>query len=82
MKIINILTKHNTEMADQHHLHGGGDHGRHGWMMVAFCIPIIVIISALAATRVLSKSFLLYALACILTMAVMMGVMYHSNDRQ
>ncbi len=50
--------------------HGG--HGGHGWMMIACCIPMLVIAVALVATGVVSASFLFYAVACTVMMAVMM----------
>ncbi|MHB8508340.1 MAG: hypothetical protein ACYDGR_06790 [Candidatus Dormibacteria bacterium] len=47
-------------------------HGGHGWMMIACCIPMLVIAGALVATGVVSGIFLVYAIACTAMMAMMM----------
>ena len=36
-----------------------GGHGRHGWMMIACCIPMLVIAIALVAAGVIGAGFLL-----------------------
>ena len=46
--------------------------GAHGWMMIACCIPMLVIAVALVATGVASASFLVAAVACTAMMAFMM----------
>ena len=50
----------------------GGHHGGHSWMMIACCIPMIVIAIALVATGVASPGFLLVAVMCTSMMAAMM----------
>lgn len=55
--------------------------GRHRWMMVACCIPMLVIAIALVATGVLSPSFLIFAIVCTLMMATMMGGMDHGGSK-
>jgi nitrate/nitrite transporter NarK len=56
--------------------HGGhGGHGGHGWMMMACCVPMLVIAVVLVATGVISSRFLVTAVACTVMMAVMMRMM-------
>ena len=47
-------------------------HGGHGWMMVACCIPMLVIAVVLVATGTASPGFLIAAVGCTLMMALMM----------
>ena len=47
-------------------------HGRHGWMMIACCIPMLAIAVVLVATGVVGAGFLIVAVGCTLMMAVMM----------
>ena len=51
---------------------GHGGHRGHGWMMIACCIPMLVIAGVLVATGVVSAGFLVVALACTAMMALMM----------
>ena len=61
---------------DAHDAHeteqNAGNHGGHGWMMIACCIPMLVIAGFLVATGVVSAGFLLVAVACTAMMALMM----------
>ncbi len=57
---------------------GHSAHGGNSWMMIACCIPMLVIAVALVATGVASPSFLVVALACTAMMALMMRGMNHS----
>jgi nitrate reductase NapE component len=50
-------------------------HEGHRWMMIACCIPMLVIAVALVATGVVSTGFLVVAVACTVMMALMMGAM-------
>ena len=50
-------------------------HDGHHWMMLACCIPMLLIVIALVVTGVVSASAILYALACVAMMAVMMAGM-------
>ena len=52
-------------------------HRGHDWMMIACCIPMLVIAIALVATGVASPGFLVVALACTAMMALMMRGMGH-----
>ena len=53
----------------------------HSWMMIACCIPMLVIAVVLVATGVASPGFLLVAIGCTVVMALMMAGMGHGNDR-
>lgn len=55
---------------------GGGRHGRHGWMMIACCVPMLAIAVLLVATGAASPGFLVVALGCTAMMALMMGGMH------
>ena len=57
-------------------------HGGHGWMMIACCIPMLVIAVALVATGVASPGFILVAVMCTAMMALMMRGMDHGSDNE
>ena len=63
---------------------GHGGHGGHGWMMIACCIPMLVIAVVLVATGAASPGFLAVAVGCTLMMAMMMAGMSHGgrDDRR
>ena len=73
--------------AEGQHRHGGPDHGTaphgghggHGWMMIACCIPMLVIAVILVATGIASPGFLAVAVGCTLMMALMMRGMGHGG---
>ena len=54
-------------------------HGGHGWMMIACCVPVLLIAFALVAAGVVSVGFLAAALACTAVMALMMRGMDHAG---
>ena len=59
-----------------HGEHGGhGGHGGHRWMMVACCIPMVVIVVTLVATGVAGTGAIIYAAVCLGMMALMMRAM-------
>jgi hypothetical protein len=60
---------------ERHEAHGG-----HGWMMIACCIPMLVIAVALVATGVAGPGLIVAAVGCTLMMAVMMRGMGHGGD--
>ena len=59
--------------SDPHAGHAG--HGGHGWMMIACCIPMIIIAVALVATGVAGPGFIVVALMCTAMMTLMMKAM-------
>ena len=59
--------------------HGQGGHSGHGWMMIACCIPMLVIAGVLVATGAASPGFLVVAVGCTLMMALMMRGMGHGG---
>jgi len=61
---------------ERHEAHGG-----HGWMMIACCIPMLVIAGILVATGAASPGFLVVAVGCTLMMALMMRGTGHRGDR-
>lgn len=66
--------------SEEHAGHAGGR--GHSWMMIACCIPMLVIALVLVATGVVGVGFLLIAGACTLMMALMMGGTGHPGHRQ
>ena len=62
------------------HEHGG--HSGHGWMMVACCIPMIVIAIALVATGVVGSGLIFAAIMCTLMMAMMMRMMSGGSEQK
>lgn len=58
---------------------GHGGHGGHGWMMIACCIPMLVLAVILVATGVASPGFLVAAVGCTLMVALMMRGMSHGG---
>ena len=55
--------------------HGGHSH----WLMIACCIPMLVIAVALVATGVAGPGFIVAAIACTAMMALMMRGMSHGS---
>ncbi|MEU5260117.1 hypothetical protein [Amycolatopsis sp. NPDC021455] len=51
--------------------------GGHGWMMIACCVPMLVIAAVLLATGVVGVDFLIVAVMCTVMMALMMRGMGH-----
>ena len=64
-----------------HAKRSGHRHAGHGWMMIACCIPMLVIAIALVATGVASVGFIFVALMCTLMMALMMRGMHGGDGR-
>jgi hypothetical protein len=54
-------------------------HGAHRWMMIACCIPMLVIVGVLVATGVAGAGAILYAVVCLAMMALMMRLMPGSH---
>ena len=68
-----------TPQAEEHGHRRG--HMGHGLMMIACCIPILMIAILLVATGVASASFLFAAIACIAMMGLMMAMMMGGMSR-
>lgn len=56
--------------AQQGHDHGG--HAGHNWMMIACCVPMLVIAIALVASGTVGAGVIVVALGCTLMMVLMM----------
>lgn len=54
---------------------GDGGHSGHRLMMIACCIPMLVIVGILVATGVAGSGAILYAVVCTAMMALMMFAM-------
>ena len=50
-------------------------HGGHGLMMIACCIPMLIIVGILVVTGVAGSGLILYAVLCTAMMALMMFAM-------
>ncbi|MGY5080900.1 hypothetical protein ACWIGX_28045 [Streptomyces nigrescens] len=50
----------------------GRRRGSRGWIMLACCIPLVIIVFVLAATGVVDFGFGFVAIACLAMMALMM----------
>lgn len=59
----------------QEHPHEDEGHGGHRWMMIACCIPMLVIVGALVATGVAGTGAIAFAVICFGMMALMMFTM-------
>lgn len=54
---------------------GHEGHGGHRLMMIACCIPMLIIVGILVATGVVGSGAILYAVLCTLMMGLMMFAM-------
>ncbi|MDA8267734.1 MAG: hypothetical protein M0013_05090 [Actinomycetota bacterium] len=66
-------------MDHEGHQVGHDGHGGHHWMMMACCVPMVVIVLALVATGTVSVGFILFAVLCVGMMALMMRGMDHGS---
>ena len=62
-----------TKRSAQRTHHAG--HSGHRWMMIACCIPIVVIAVTLVATGVVGAGLIFGATMCTVMMAMMMAMM-------
>ena len=63
---------------DRHNHQAPGPHGPHGghrWMMIACCIPMLVVVGALIATGIAGTGVIIYAVVCLAMMWLMMKAM-------
>ena len=65
--------------AHEGHEMGHAGHGGHHWMMMACCVPMVVIVVALVATGTVGAGFIIFAVVCIGVMALMMRGMDHDS---
>jgi hypothetical protein len=57
-----------------------GAHGGHRWMMMACCVPMLLIAVALVVSGVANAGAIFFAVACTAMMALMMVGMGHGAD--
>lgn len=57
-------------------------HGGHGWLMIACCVPMLVIAVALVVTGVAGQGFIVAAVGCTVMMALMMRGMSHGDGSE
>ena len=70
-----------TNQTDEHGRRGShAGHGAHGLMMIACCIPMLVIAIVLVATGVIGSGFIFVAVMCTVMMAAMMSMMSGGNQ--
>ena len=50
-------------------------HGGHRWMMIACCIPMLLVVAALVISGVVGAGALVFAVACLAMMWLMMRAM-------
>lgn len=68
------------DLHDPHTAHDtAGRRGSHGWMMIACCIPMLVIAVALVIAGIASPGFIVAAIVCTVMMAFMMRGMDHGG---
>ena len=61
---------------EDRHSHDSAQHGGHGhWLMIACCIPMLVIAIVLVATGVANAGFIFAAIMCTAMMWMMMRAM-------
>lgn len=54
---------------------GGPGRGGGHWMMIACCVPMLIVAVVLVATGVAGAGFILFAILCTVMMAMMMRSM-------
>lgn len=69
-------------MSTHHTTPGKDKRSKHGWLMLACCVPMIVAVIVLVATGILSTGFLVIAIMCVAMMAVMMRGMDQGGNRR
>lgn len=59
----------------EHPSDGHGGHGGHRWMMIACCIPMLLVVAALLISGVAGPGAIVFAGVCVLMMWLMMKAM-------
>ena len=78
---MNQYTTNDVEPQTHESHHSG--HGSHSWMMIACCIPMLIIAVALVVTGIASPGLVVAAIACTAVMAFMMrGMDHHEGERR
>ncbi len=72
------IPSHDHSAHEGHQMEPNG-HGGHHWMMMACCVPMVIIVLALVATGTVSTGFILFAVLCVGMMALMMRGMDHGS---
>lgn len=67
--------RHDTSSREQHSGQG------HRWLMIACCIPMVVVVAVLLATGAAGSGALVFAAICLGMMALMMFAMPGGHDR-
>lgn len=70
-----ILRREEEDAPQADHPDGGDRGGHKHWLMLACCVPVVVIAIALVATGVVSAGLLVAAVACMAMMGAMMFLM-------
>lgn len=63
-----------TPQEDSTHEHETG-HGGHRWMMIACCIPMLIVVGVLVASGTAGSGAIIYAVVCLGMMWLMMRAM-------
>jgi len=73
-----MTEQHDHQVKGTDDMSGGAPnrHGGHGLMMIACCVPMLVIAGVLVATGAVSFGFLIVAVLCTAMMALMMRGMH------
>lgn len=73
---------HVDEPQGQQHPVGSAQtgHSGHRWMMLACCVPMLIIVGALFATGAASTGLIAFAAVCVGMMALMMFMMPGGHD--
>ena len=67
-----MRTDHDTQQTPTDDQPSNRSHKGHGWMMIACCIPMLIIAVVLVASGIASAGLLFGAVACTAMMAMMM----------
>ena len=66
---------HPAALGNPHRGQSHEGHGGHRWMMIACCIPMLLVVGALVITGVAGTGAIIYAVVCLAMMWLMMRAM-------